>query len=502
MNPQITYDKQYILSLRNKVAEKTITTECNVVATFWKNLELYSEYNSDFDSSLFKSDIWKLYFEIGKGMYDSGYRQIDEVSVATYLENKPKLKEKYNSLGGYSKIEIVIDMANESNLKAHIEFLKKGNMLYSYISQMSLTEKGIDKLMALDTAEDISSFMNIKLADISKDVGKKAGRTGMINDDIDQLIAKADEGINQGLQFDSPILSDEIGGLMDGQIILVGGMSGTGKTTFTQELHLSAMWEREESTVYILNEQPKEKWQQQFLTWIINNHIIPKDHTHKFSSKRWRDGHFSAEEKEWLSKAKELLNSKIKDNLIIIEELDTYTRSNVEKLIKKYAYLGIKYFVIDTFKISADHKGDLFWFSMQEDMRAFDDLVKPANLNVNLWVTLQLEKGAVLRRYLTTNNIGMSKGVIDVASVALLMRRVRNDEYEGCKNEIKVIKPITKECLTSGEMVKLNPNKSYVLIFITKNRNGRSEEYQVVAEQNLGTLEYKEIGICDIPFEA
>lgn len=496
------YDKQYILTLRNKILDKSISIECNIVATLWKNPDLYLEYSNEIESNMFKSDIWKLYFNIGNGMAKKGFRHIDEISVITYVDDKPDMKEKFNSFGGYSKIDLIIDNVNEGNLQAHIETLKKYSAIYDYVTKLSMTEAGIEKLISFDSVDDIYNFLSIKVNDVFKNSSITGSRSGKITDNLDDLIANADKGINKGLPFNSPILSDEIGGLMDGQIILVGGLSGTGKTTFTQELHLGAMWERQESTVYILNEQPKEKWQQQFLTWIINNKIIDKNSHERFSSKRWRDGHFTEKEKEWLYKAKQMLEDKIQDNLIIIEELETYSQKNAEKIIKRYAHLGVKYFVLDTFKVDADHQGELFWFSMQESMRKFDDLVKPTNLNVNLWVTLQLEKGAVLKRYLTGNNIGMSRNVVDVASVALLMRRVRNDEYKGGKNELKVLKPFSKDCMTSGEEVELNPNKQYVVIFIEKNRSGSSQEYQIVAENNLGTLEYKEVGITSIAFDS
>ena len=103
-----------------------------------------------------------------------------------------------------------------------------------------------------------------------------------------------------------------------------------------------------------------------------------------------------------------------------------------------------------------------------------------------------------LLRYLTGDNIGMAKNVVDVASVTILMRRLWNDEYGGKAHEIEVKKPIPGT--DSYTIVNLNPNKQYVVLFIEKNRNGSSQTYQVVAEQDLGTLAYKEVGICDIPF--
>lgn len=498
---ELTYDKSYVVAIRKKIAEKSINTECSVVATLWMNPELYHEYSSDLSENMFKSNVWRTYYTIGLEMAKKGFKNIDEVSVATYLDDKNELKDTFYNLGGFSKIEIALEMVSEDNFEAHLGTLKKASSLFDYVSGLSMTETGIEKLMSFDSVEDIYSFLTIKLNDIFKTSSMAGSRSGSLVDDLDNLIEEADKGLNRGIPFNSPILSDEVGGICLGQIMLVGGLSGTGKTTFTQELHLSAMWEREESTVCILNEQPKEKWQQQFLVWIINNKILPKDSNEKFTSKRWRDGHFTEREKELLYTAKKMLKEKIKDNLIIIEELESYSQKNAEKIIKRYAHLGIKYFVLDTFKVSSDHKGDMFWFSMQEDARKFDDLVKPTNLNVNLWVTLQLEKGAVFKRYLTGANIGMSKNVLDVASVSLLMRSVRNDEFAGGKNELKVIKPFSKECKGSGEEVFLNPNKHYVIIFIEKNRNGESQTYQIVAENALGTLEYTELGITNVAFD-
>ena len=90
----------------------------------------------------------------------------------------------------------------------------------------------------------------------------------------------------------------------------------------------------------------------------------------------------------------------------------------------------------------------------------------------------------------------MSKSIIDTASVVILMRRFNPDEYPGMAHEIKVTKPIKDS--SCFEEVVLNPKEHYQLAFITKNRNGCAEEYQIVARQELGTLIYKEVGIANI----
>lgn len=430
-----------------------------------------------------------------------GATELDEVSVETFLVNQPQLRAKYNEIGGYDKVSLVMENVNHANIDFLISELKKFSGLYNFIKTLTITDRVYEDIKDLDI-DELYQYLTTQLNQVFINTTEGVN-TERLDDGLDEIIAEADAGLTKGLPINSPILSNTIGGLISGQITLFGGLSGTGKTTITQEIHLSAIWELEEPCLIILNEQPRKKWTQQFLTWIINNRILgPTDK--KFSSKRWRDGNFTAEEKALLAKASQMLKEKMADNSIVIAELDSYTQKKTERLIRKYAALDFKYFVLDTFKLSSDSKGDLYWLSMQEDMRKFDDLVKPAALNVNLWVTLQLSKGNVFKRYLSADALAQSKNVLDVASVCILMRSVRNDEYEGGKHQIDVVMPLTDDYSMSGtgRKVILDPRKHYVILFVEKNRNGVSQTFQIVCEQNLSTLEYKEVGLCSIDFDS
>jgi len=281
-------------------------------------------------------------------------------------------------------------------------------------------------------------------------------------------------------------------------LYLTDDMIVTHNTTITQEVVLSSVWQLNEPCVIMLNEQDHTKWKQQFLTFLINN-VVLKGTERKFNAKRWRQGKFSEVEWKWINKARDMIKEKEVSGQIIFVQFKSYSQKKAERIIRKYSSLGIKKFVLDTFKLSSERNdNEAFWLSMQEDMRKFDDLVKKSNLNVGLWCTLQLQKGSRLLRYLTGDNIGMAKNVVDVASVAILMRKLWNDEYSGKPHEIEVKKPIIGT--SSYTVVDLDPNKQYVILFIEKNRNGASQTYQVVAEQDLGTLTYEEVGVCDIPF--
>jgi replicative DNA helicase len=160
--------------------------------------------------------------------------------------------------------------------------------------------------------------------------------------------------------------------------------------------------------------------------------------------------------------------------------------------------MGVKYFILDTFKAGYDAKDEAIWLSMMNDMRKLYDTIKPSVKNVHLWCTLQLSKGTIRQRYLTQDNIGMSKNTVDVASTLLLIRRIRDDEYSGEKNELDVYKLEGKNGKTKIP-VKLNKEKHYMIIFIDKNREGEAQDFQIVVEIDLGKNTYKEVGICRVP---
>lgn len=496
-------EKNLVASKLKKILDKSKIYECQVVAVLWKEPELYFD-KYELIKRLVKTDIWKFYLELGSKMVFNGYKILDEVAVCTYLENYDEDRNKFEKFGGYNEIEVVISSVQIENIDICVNNLKKFSILYDFISKLTISDNRIEKILALESAEDTLSFLDIKFDEIRDIVENENSdkNVGKINEGLEELITYANEGNNLGLPINSPILNSEICGLRLGDVILVGGETGTGKTTLTQEVHLSAIWENGESVVIFLNEQDINKWREQFLTWIINN-IILKNNNKRFRTKRWLQGKFTEEELGWLNQAVKLLNEKINSNLIILEELNFYTAKEVIRSIKKYAKLGIKYFVIDTFKVSADYNTNQgsSWLVLQQDMRHFADLVKSSNLNVNLWVTLQLQKGSVHSRYLTGDNIGMSKNVTDVAAVVLLIRNMRNDEYSGRNNKIDVLQPVNLDYYKSGTPIELDDEtKRHNIIFIDKNRNGRSKEFQIVARQNLGTLEYNEVGVTSILF--
>ena len=101
-------------------------------------------------------------------------------------------------------------------------------------------------------------------------------------------------------------------------------------------------------------------------------------------------------------------------------------------------------------------------------------------------------------RYLTNNEIGQAKSIVDVMSVNLMMRRPYEDEYEGGAKEIIGYRPDGKDG-KSKIAIKLKKDDNPMITFICKNRFGISGGHQVVSSCDLSTNTYKDIGYCNIP---
>ena len=128
------------------------------------------------------------------------------------------------------------------------------------------------------------------------------------------------------------------------------------------------------------------------------------------------------------------------------------------------------------------------------DMVALYDVVKPEAKNVGLFVTYQLGKASLKMRHLTNNEIGQAKSIVDVMSVNLMMRRPFDDEFEGGKRAIQYWRWENKAKIISG----LKKDKEYMITFITKNRFGKTDAYQIISECDLSTNTYKDVGYCNI----
>ena len=478
-------DKPSILEVVKDVVQYKSVCEANVVGCLWLQPDLYDTYDSLTEDD-FSKDVWKLLFIIGREIYRGENKKVlDDITTGLYLEKHPKMKETYEKYGGYNTIDELKGYVKIENLDGYIEEMMKWQKVLDLHRLKFPIEHMIDKIKDI-SLEELYNFYEAQLNHVFMSNVSGATKSHNLCEGIHSLIDECNEGGDVGFPITPKMLNDEINGLSEGNITIVGAGSGVGKTTHTIEWLFPNMIEYNEQLVMVINEQDEKKMRQELVVWVANNIFGGK-----FNKKRLRQGKFDEVELELLRKCADWIEKQKENKNITIIPLATYTVEVMIKIIKKYSALGVKHFVLDTFKESDDAIGES-WKTMMLNMRQLYDIVKPSVKNVQLWITVQLNKG-VQNKYLTQANIGMSKNIVDVASVVILMRRLREEEKKEGGLKAFQLKGANGD---SKVPVTLNPNKNYVIIFLDKNRFGSSGEYQIVAESNLGLNTYTEVGLC------
>lgn len=486
------FEKELADTMR-KITDFKTATEANVVSI------LYKEPERLFDVSLtledFTENTWKVYYQIA---YDivmiERKNSLDDITVGLYLEKHPKLKDRYDEYGGYNTIQTAMSYIKVENFdgyvselrkwKAVIELCKKGFPVKDRLSDyVDMTEEEI--------YDEHEAFLNHIFANTSSEIKSYNVFDGMY-EFIDEMNNKVDEGMPF---YNAKYLTAEVGGFnLNGNIYGLGASSGVGKSTMAFNWVVGAAIEKGEQVVMIINEEDERKMRRELLIWVANN-ILHKE----LNKVTLRNGKFDAETMNTLRECADWIEQKKEENILTVIPLERYSVDIVIKIIKKYASgWGCRIFILDTLKESFDAKTDEIYKSMMRDMVKLYDVIKPSAKNVGLFVTYQLGKGSLKMRYLTNNEIGQAKSIVDVMSVNLQMRRPYEDEYEGGAKELECFRHegINKK---STIPFKLKKEDNPMITFISKNRFGASGVRQIISNCNLGTNVCEDVGYCYVP---
>lgn len=466
-------------------------SEANVIFSFYKTPELLYDYPMTVND--FVENMWRVYYQIASDIILLEKKTVlDDITIGVYLEKHPKLKEKYEEYGGYTTVNEGRDYINANNVIGYMtEFHKWNTVLQLMNKSFPITEANVKKFcdMSLDDIyENYEAMLNHVFVNVASEVKSYNACEG-----LNELIDKLNAGANIGLPLDNcEILNNEIGGInCNGNIYGLGAASGVGKSTTVMTYLIPSIIEYNEKAVFFINEEDVGKVQQEMIIWVANNifsYDLPKY--------KLRNGNYDEKTlKELKDVTKWLEDKRLNQNITVIP-LEQYSVNTVVRLIRKYTSLGVRYFVLDTLKESCDARTDEIYKSMTRDMVKLYDVVKPASKNVALFVTYQLGKASIKTRYLTNNEIGMAKSIVDVMSVNLMIRRPFEDEYEGGRHEITGYK--IEGTKKSKIPFKLKRDKHYMITFIPKNRFGQTDAFQIISEFDLSINRHKDIGICNI----
>lgn len=491
---KLTPYQEELLKAVKTVKEYKLACEANIVSIYYKKPDLMYDFELKLED--FTENTWRVYWQIAYDIVIKEHKPVlDDVTIGLYLEKHNKLKKKYEDYGGYETIEKATEYVKTENLGGYIAELNKWNTVLMMLKNKFPVYDRLSEFadMSLDDIYvEYEAILNHIFINADEDI-----QSYSIEDDIDELIDELNEGLAVGLPYyEMPLINKETGGQLTGNITLVGGLSNMGKTTLVRSMCIPASIKNGEKLVIMVNEEGRKKWQREMLVWVANN-------IYRFDLQKFvvRDGKYSDEVMDMLRKCANWIKEKASDNTVTIIPFNKYRTEKAIKVIKKYASLGVKYFILDTYKADSGSRSDKMWLEMQQSMVDIYDTVKTdGGKDVHIVITFQLAKSSARQRFYSQDNIGQAKNIVDVASTCLMIRDVFEDEYTGEKNALKVYKLEGKNG-KSKIPVNLDHDKHYQLIFIVKNREGAANNYQIVVEHDMSRNLLKEVGFTSVPVD-
>lgn len=469
---------------RKMLVEEKKTSESYVTLSIYKSTELYEDTNLTIEE--FDNIEWKFFYSIAKKLIDDDKKVLDDIVVGLKVSENEQLQKMYDDFGGWDTIKNGVSFVQEQNFDGYVRDLKKTNAL------IQLHDLGFPIMQKYDayrsqSVEDIQQTLEGVLSSVFADMEVEE-KVEDIKDGLWDTVMDAHAGNMRGFPYASPMLNEYTNGQKLGNISMVSANSGMGKSTFVLMQVLPNMIEYNERLMILANEEDRTRWQQQIITWAVNNVFDGE-----FNKSRFNFGEFSQDELDLLKQGVDWLNEKMEDGTIRFINFNSFNMDKAIKTIKKESSINdVKYFVIDTLKLDSDaiNSNVQSWLALQQSMVKLYDVIKPSNRNLSVTVTYQLGKSAMLSRYLDQSSLGMSKNVVDVVSVLMLARKALESEKKGGKNEIKVK-------TSDGKIVEMEEGKDYFIVFLGKNRMGGTGR-QLVYEVNMGTNVIKDFGTCVI----
>lgn len=493
---KLTPYQEEVLKCAKEVKEYKVIAEANVVSILYKQPDLTFDYPLQLED--FTENTWRVYWQIANDIIVVEKKSVlDDITVGLYLEKHPKLKQKYEEYGGYETINKAKEYVKVDNISGYIKELYKWKTVLEMLKNGFPVQNRIKDFcdMSLDNIyEEYEAMLNHIFINAEDDV-----KSYSLADGIYELIDELDSGVAVGLPYHNmDILNKETGGQLPGNITLVGGLSNMGKTTLTRSMLIPSAVKHGERLLITVNEEGISKWQRELLVWVANN--IYKYDLQKFVV---RDGKFSEETKEILRKSADWIVEKSENNMLTLIPFKRYKTQKLIKVLKKYANLGVRYFILDTYKADSGSRSDKMWLDMQQNMVDIYDTIKckqEGGLEVHITITFQLSKSSARQRFYSQDNIGMAKSIIDPASTCIMLRDVFEDEYTDGSKALKVFRFDGKNN-KSKIPVKLDSNKHYQLLFICKNREGAANSIQIVCEHDMSRNILKEVGFTSVPVD-
>ena len=485
-------DKIDLSKYPKELTEGRQSAEAAFIFCLYKQPDIYDDYsrlNENGDETI-KTEDGLFYFSLGKKMYAQGFKSFDSLSIYSFLEDKPTLKKHFDELGGFNSVEELRNLVDVENMDAYYDRVVKMNTL------MTLHDKGFSVLQNIEkfksmTSQQVYDYYDYILNNTSINNSNDISIETLVIDD--KFLDECNDGAAQGISYSKhcPILNYLTLGAPLGEMYMLGGFSGTGKTSFVFENMIIPMIENGVKCVVISNEQRSKDFKQLLLSHILTQRLKYWELTRK----KVKMGKFTDEQWEMLDKAKQISKEQY-SNLLFVKLFDN-DMNKVKRIIKKLAKVGYQVVMFDTMK-SEDEIDEAMWQQLLIHSRKLFQIA--SRENISLITTYQLALHTLNRRYLDASCLSNAKQIKEVFSEIVYMRTLWDDEYSGEKHDVKpyqIKKDESGKYKNIRKIIELDRSKKYIIVFLDKTRND-DDKIQVLYEFNGRFNNWKEIGYCTV----
>lgn len=497
----------------NVLLDGRVGIEGNCVFSFWKDPNLFNEYK-EIEVENFLTEDARFYFSLGKQMSNL-YKVFDEVSVFSFIGENEILLNGFNDRGGYDVIFNTLEMINQNNTDLYVDLLNRENILiklyeegFNLTSEVYMEGKMIVpiKLLRKMSAAETLQFYESRISNIGIRVRSNDMEISDldIEDDFEDKLAT---GMMMGIPFDiagishtdgkpilaSTILSNVSMGVNKGELTLVGGFSGSGKTSMAFSNFVMPMVYRGEKVCITANEQRKIAWQILLMVFTLVHHFK----YYKLTRKKIKAGKFTDEDRKMIKLAKEYINKNYKSKIKFIKTFDYNVLDIVREQKRLLLNDGYSAFLYDTFKAQDSSDMGAARGSMVEDSKALFQFA--SKYNVPQIITAQLATYLEKTSWLSSQCLASSKQTKEVCSEIFLMRKVVNEIELDPTNKFYLhpykLKKVNDKWKKEPFEIDYELGGQFRIVFIDKTRN--DEDSQAVLYKYDGHINvWHELGYC------
>lgn len=475
-----------------RLLEGRITIEGNLIACFAKDTTLLQDIN--LDSKKFITKDGKFYFGLINKLVGMGYNVIDEVTILSSVNDN--IIEAFNERGGYETLSNMTEIINTSNFDTYLDNFYRSNLLcqlysdgFELFNKITINDKQVVpfNLFQKMKPDQIIDFYDMRLS------GYELGQSSEVIEEEDvffedgwenELADSSEVGVPYdicGIDIDGkPIkgfkyMSNQTMGLHPGNLMMLAGFSGVGKSTIFVTLIMALLY-RGEKVIIISNEEKINAFKIKFMAFLLARHCK----YYKCTKSKLSIGDLTSEDKAQIKIAKKYFNDNYKGCLKFVS-INTNDMSVIKKKIRDaHLRYGFSAYLLDTFKASSDSfGGERQDLSLVEDSRELHALAMKYNM-IGMCSAQCGErfKGALT---LTANVLASSKQTKEILS-QLFMCRTLYEEEKDPKSKY-YCHPFRLENVGDKENPKwieteypLDESAVYIVIAIEKNRSGNSTE--------------------------